>query len=256
MKKTLKHLTLTLAVAALLLSLTACGKKAGDDSNILKFGTNAEFAPFTFVSGGKGVVDGFDGIDICILKRICEDNGFTPAVENMEFDSLLIALENKQVDVLIGGITITEEKKEKVNFSIPYYTATQVMIVPENSDITSAADMADKRIAVVQGYTGEVCIKQLGFKYSAFKNGSDAIVELTNGKCDVVVLDSATAKNYIQDNNSLKIIEDTTAFEKEEYGIAVPKESTELLEKINASIRKMIDDGSIAAWEKQYTELN
>lgn len=83
----------------------------------------------------------------------------------MEFDSLLIALENKQVDVLIGGMTITEEKKEKVNFSIPYYTATQVMIVPESSDIASAADMADKRIAVIQGYTGEVCVKQLGFKY-------------------------------------------------------------------------------------------
>lgn len=81
-------------------------------------------------------------------------------------------------------------------------------------------------------------------------------MELTNGKCDVVVLDSATAKNYIQDNSSLKIIEDTTAFEKEEYGIAVPKESTELLEKINASIQKMIDDGSIAVWEKQYAELS
>lgn len=124
----------------------------------MKFGTNAEFAPFTFVSGGEGVVDGFDGIDICILKRICEDNNFTPVVENMEFDSLLIALENKQVDVLIGGMTITDEKKEKVNFSILYYTTTQVMIVPENSDITSAKDMADKRIAVVQGYTGEVCV--------------------------------------------------------------------------------------------------
>ena len=123
MKNTRKLLALTLAVAALLLSLAACGKKA-DDSNTLKFGTNAEFAPFTFVSGGEGVVDGFDGIDICILKRICKDNNFTPVVENMEFDSLLIALENKQVDVLIGGITITEEKKEKVNFSIPYYTAT------------------------------------------------------------------------------------------------------------------------------------
>ena len=111
----------------------------------------------------------FNGIDMCIVKQICEDNGLTPVVENMEFGSLLIALENKQVDVLIGGLTITDEKQESVNFSIPYYVETQMMIVLEDSDIASAQDMEGKRISVVQGYTGEVCVKKLGFEYSAFK---------------------------------------------------------------------------------------
>lgn len=237
--------------------LTACGGKPGNEEagNTLTFGTNAEFPPFTFVSGGEGVVGGYDGIDLCIVKRICEDNDLTPVVENLEFDSLLLALENKQVDVLIGGMTITEEKKEKVNFSIPYYTATQVMIVPENSEIVSAADMADKRISVVQGYTREVCVQELGYQYSAFKNGSDAILELLNGKCDVVVIDSATAEKYIEDNTGLKIVEDTGTFEKEEYGIAVPKDDEDLLEMINASLQKMIEDGSISEWEEQYANI-
>ena len=112
--------------------------------------------------------------------------------------------------------------------------------------------MADKRISVVQGYTGEVCVQELGYQYSAFKNGSDAILELLNGKCDVVVIDSATAEKYIEDNTGLKIVEDTGTFEKEEYGIAVPKDDADLLEMINASLQKMMEDGSISEWEEQY----
>ncbi len=135
-----------------------------------------------------------------------------------------------------------------------YYTATQVMIVKEDSDIAAATDMADKKICVVQGYTGEICVQNMGYSYEAFKKGTEAVLELVNGKCDVVVIDSATAQKYVGDNEGLKIVEDPSAFESEEYAIAVQKGNTELLDKINSSIDKMLADGTVNELAVKYTE--
>lgn len=220
---------------------------------VLTFGTNAEFPPFEFVAG-TGVIDQYDGIDMAIAKQIAEENGMSAAVENMEFDSLLVALQNGQIDAIIAGMTVTEERLEAVDFSTPYYTATQVMIVREDSDIAAAADMADKKICVVQGYTGEVCVNDMGYPYEAFKKGTEAIMELVNGKCDVVVIDSATAQKYVGDNEGLKIVEDSAAFESEEYAIAVRKGNTELLDMINKAIEAKLADGTISELGVQYTE--
>ena len=220
---------------------------------VLTFGTNAEFPPFEFVAG-TGVIDQYDGIDMAIAKQIAEENGMNAAVENMEFDSLLVALQNGQIDAVIAGMTVTEERLEAVDFSTPYYTATQVMIVREDSDIAAAADMADKKICVVQGYTGEVCVNDMGYPYEAFKKGTEAIMELVNGKCDVVVIDSATAQKYVGDNEGLKIVEDSAAFESEEYAIAVRKGNTELLDMINKAIEAKLADGTISELGVQYTE--
>lgn len=219
----------------------------------IRFGTNAEFPPFEFVAA-NGVIDQYDGIDMAIAKQIADDNNMTPVIENMEFDSLLIALKNGQIDAVIAGMTITEEKKESVDFSTAYYTAKQVMIVKEDSAIEKASDMSDKRIVVIQGYTGETCVKDLGYPYEAFKKGTEAILELLNDKCDVVVIDSATAIKYVSDNEGLKIVEDNEAFESEEYGIAVAKGNTEMLDKINATIEKMLADGTINELSAKYAE--
>lgn len=220
---------------------------------VLTFGTNAEFPPFEFVAG-TGVIDQYDGIDMAIAKQIAEDNGMTAAVENMEFDSLLVALQNGQIDAAIAAMTVTEDRKEAVDFSVPYYTATQVMIVKEDSDIAAAADMADKRICVVQGYTGEICVNDMGYPYEAFKKGTEAVMELVNGKCDVVVIDSATAQKYVDDNEGLKIVEDASAFESEEYAVAVQKGNTALLDMINKAIEAKLADGTISDLGVQYTE--
>ncbi len=251
MKTFIKILAATLAAAALTVGLSSCNKT--DNEGKIIFGTNAEFPPFEFVSA-EGVIGQFDGIDMCIAKEIGNQIGEEAVIENMEFDSLLIALDEGKVDAVIAGMTIDPERAESVDFSVPYYTATQVMIVPENSDIKSASDMADKKIAVIQGYTGEDCVKKLEYKYEAFKKGSDAILELMNGKCDVVVIDSATAENYIKDNKGLKIVEDSTAFDDEQYGIAVKKGNKELLEKINNSITSMKESGKIAEFTSQYID--
>lgn len=275
MKKVTKVAALVLAMAMTMSMLAACGNDAGaanttnnetanttnDDAadagtsqgGTLTFGTNAEFPPFEFVTS-SGVIDQYDGIDMAIAKQIAEENGMTAAIENMEFDSLLIALQNGQIDAVIAGMTVTEERLEAVDFSTPYYTATQVMIVKEDSDIASATDMADKKICVVQGYTGQICVEDMGYPYEAFKKGTEAVMELVNGKCDVVVIDSATAQKYVSDNEGLKIVEDASAFESEEYAIAVQKGNTELLDKINKAIEAKLADGTISELSAKYID--
>ncbi len=250
MKRILKKLGVMAVGAAMLVMTAGCGKT---DSDKIVFGTNAEFPPFEFVAS-SGVIGEYDGIDMAIVKKIGEDSGKEVTINNMEFDSLLIALDKGQVDAVISGMTITDERKEAVDFSEPYYTATQVMIVKEGSDIQKASDMADKRIVVIQGYTGEICVQDLGYEYEAFKKGTEAIMELKNDKCDVVVIDSATAEKYVADNEGLAIVEDPSAFGIEEYGIAVKKGNTELLKLINDSLSKMIADGTVSELAAQYAE--
>ena len=262
----MKKLMALLLAVAMVASLTACGSKAEDASagaanGTITFATNAEFPPFEFIAS-NGVLGEFDGIDMAMAKMIAEDNGMEAKMENMEFDSLLIALQNGQIDAVIAGMTVTDERKEAVDFSTPYYTATtwtgydnnEIMIVKEDSDIAKATDMEGKKIAVVQGYTGEVCVNDLGYSYEAFKKGTECIMELVNDKCDVVVLDSATASKYVADNEGLKIVEDTEAFGSEEYAIAVAKGNTELLDKINASIEKLLADGTVSELAVKYSE--
>lgn len=257
MKKLTKVLAVVMALAFVLGTLAACGGK--EETKSLTFGTNAEFPPFEYVSA-NGVIssaDGtqsYDGIDMAIAKQIGEDNGVTAVINNIEFDSLLVALENGQIDACIAGMTITEERQKSVDFSTPYYVATQVMIVKEDSDIASAADMEGKKVAVVQGYTGETVVKELGLDFESFKKGTECVLELVNGKCDVVVIDSATAKKYVGDNEGLKIVEDASAFEAEEYGIAVKKGNTEVLDMVNATVERMLADGTISALAVSYSE--
>lgn len=287
MKKATKVLALILAMAMMACTLVACGSSADTtaanteaaatetadteaaaetedaaadteeaapaEGGTITFGTNAEFPPFEYVTA-NGVIGEYDGIDMALAKQIAEENDMTAAIENIEFDSLLVALQNGQIDAVIAGMTVTDERKEAVDFSTPYYTATQVMIVKEDSDIAKAADMADKKICVVQGYTGEVCVNEMGYPYEAFKKGTEAVMELVNGKCDVVVIDSATAAKYVADNEGLKIVEDPDAFASEEYAIAVKKGNTELLDKINKVVEAKLADGTIADLAVQYSE--
>lgn len=258
MKKFKKVLAMLLA-GAMVLGFAGCGsdEKETDsaDKNVIVFGTNAEFPPFEYVTS-KGTIGEFDGIDIAIAQKIAEDQGKEAKINNMEFDSLLLALDNGQVDAVIAGMTVTDERKQAYDFSTPYYTATQVMIVKDDSDIQKASDMKDKKIVVIQGYTGETCVQEMGYNYEAFKKGTEAIMELVNGKCDVVVIDSATAEKFVGDNEGLKIVEDPDAFEAEEYAIAVKKGNTELLNQINASVQKMLDDGTVSELSAKYLDVD
>ena len=249
MKKTIALCLLALMSLCL---FTACGSSS-DSADTIVFATNPEFPPFEFVTT-DGVLGEYDGIDMAIAVKIGEIAGMDVEMQSMEFDSLLVALQNGQIDATIAGMTVTEERAKSVDFSTPYYTATQVMIVPEGSDITCAADMEGKVIAVVQGYTGETCVQELGYEYEAFKKGTECVMELTNGKCDVVVIDSATAQKYVDDNEGLTIVEDADAFASEEYAIAVQKGNTELLNTINEAIEQLLADGTVSALSAQYID--
>ena len=257
MKKFVKVLSMTVSAAIMAVTFTACADSSSSSDSksggSIKFGTNAEFPPFEYVVS-KGVIGEFDGIDMAIAKQIGEDNNKEAKIENMEFDSLLVALDNGKIDAAIAGMTVTDERKEKVDFSEPYYNAKQVMIVKEDSNIAKASDMSDKKIVVIQGYTGETCVKKLGFSYQSFKKGTEAIMELVNGKCDVVVIDSATADKYVKDNKGLKVVEDNKEFENEEYAIAVKKGNKELLDQINKTIKKMKEDGKINELAAKYAD--
>ena len=268
MKKTSKILVIALAIALLVTAFTACSSSSSDTSDLssigtlnegkIIFGTNPEFPPFEYVdtedavaAGEDGVVQ-YAGIDMEIAQAIADDNGVTCEIANLEFDSLLMALQNGQLDCCIAGMTVTEERMKSVDFTEPYYVATQVMIVPEDSDITCAADIADKKIVVVQGYTGQTCMEELGYEFEAFKKGTEAVMEVANGKADVFVIDSATAAKYLADNPGLKIVEDSEVFADEEYAIAVKKGNTVLLNILNDGIAKLQEEGKIAEWGDQY----
>lgn len=245
MKKLMKVFALALCLSLVVLSLVACGGKEANDEKVLNIGTNAEFPPFDFIDSELGVIDEFAGIDLDIINEVAISINAKPVVNNMDFDGLLLALQNGQVDCVISGMTITEERQQQVDFSEPYYVATQVMIVPEGSEIAKAADMEGKKIGVIDGYTGQTCVEELGYDFSGYRKGTDAILDLANGKLDVVVIDSATAEAFIADNEGLAIVEDAETFAAEEYGVAVKKGNPELLDAINAKIAEMKSSGKI-----------
>ena len=156
-------------------------------------------------------------------------------------------------------MTATDARKQSVDFSDPYYVASQVIVVaPDNTDITSAEDLKnDKTVGVVLGYTGDNIVTndlQLAEdKVTRANRGIDIVQDVKNGKLDAVVIDSATGK-ALAEKNGLKIVEDPQAFETEEYAIAVKKGNTELLDKINETLSEMKASGEIEQLAMEYDE--
>lgn len=264
MKKVSKLAALAAVLCLMLGMLAGCGtgEPAAEpttdndaDSGVIVMGTNAEFPPFEYVTE-EGIVDNkFSGIDVAIAKEIADDLGKELKIENMEFDSLIMALATRKVDFVAAGMTVRPDRQESVDFSDTYYTAKQVMIVKEDSDIKSAADLADKKIGVILGYTGDTAVTEdLGYEPERFKKGADAVMDLSNGRLDVVVIDSAPAKAFVEKNPGLKIVEDDEVFAQEEYAIAVPKGDTELLAKINATLAELRESGKIDEFGATYSE--
>ena len=161
--------------------------------------------------------------------------------------------------MVVAGMTATDERKQSVDFSDPYYVASQVIVVaPDNTDITSAEDLKnDKTVGVVLGYTGDNIVTndlQLAEdKVTRANRGIDIVQDVKNGKLDAVVIDSATGK-ALAEKNGLKIVEDPQAFETEEYAIAVKKGNTDLLDKINETLSEMKASGEIEQLAMEYDE--
>jgi len=220
--------------------------------------TNAYFPPFQFRSNAQDSVDGVDGICIAIAKIIADELGKTLRVVDMEFGAIILSVMNNEVDIGMAGMTITEERRTVVDFSIPYYTASQVIIANVDSGIQSAADLAGLRVGVVMNYTGDFIVSDMeddGLVGSVVRVWAlnDIILELNNGSVDAIVIDISTARALVEQQLNLKIIEDNNTFSAENYGIAVRQGNVQLLNEINRIIQRLIADGTIDRIVVSYT---
>jgi len=253
-KKFIKFVAAAVATIISMGMLAGCGNGGTLSSDKLIMGTNATFQPFEFTTT-NGLLGEFDGIDVAIAMKIAEKAEKQLEIRDMEFDGLVAAVSTGKVDMAVAGMTITEERKESVDFSDPYYIASQVIVVNENSTISKAADLKDKKVGVVLGYTGDNIvtdtIKVPEQNIQRANRAIDVVQDVKNGKLDAVVVDVYTGKS-LAEKNGLKTVNDPTVFETEEYAIAVKKGNTELLKTINETIKEMQTNGEIEALAEKY----
>ena len=231
MKKLLKKALIGIMVLSL--SAIALAKEK------IYVGTNAEFPPFEYLENGK-----ITGFDIELMNEIGKVLNADIKIQDMAFDGLLPALQLKKVDVVIAGMTATEERMKTVAFTQPYYTASQVIIVKEgDNSIKSFEDLKGKRVGVMLGFTGDTVVSEIeGVKIERFNAAYAGIMALKADKADAVVLDSEPAKNYVKQNPGLKLAEADVA--KEEYAIAIRKNDKALLEKIEKALTEIKANGT------------
>ena len=227
------------------------GASAETEKPVLKMGTNAYFQPYEFYDGEKIV-----GIDAEIAAAIAEKLGMTLEIVDMEFDSILTAVNEGSVDFGMAGMTITEDRLLEVDFSISYANGVQAIIVPEGSAITSVDDLyaegASYKVGVQLGTTGDIyATDDFGSEnVTTFSNGNEAILALIGGSVDCVIIDNEPAKALVAANTGLKILE--TEYANEDYAICVKKGNSDLLAKIDAAIMELTEDGTIDAIVAKY----
>lgn len=220
--------------------------EATESKGTLVMATNAEFPPYEFHEGGEIV-----GIDVEIARAIATEMGMDFEIEDIAFDSIIPEVTSGKADFGAAGMTVTEDRKQSVDFSDPYATATQVVIVKEGSEIASVDDLAGKTIGVQLGTTGDIYVEDVeGATIERYNKGFEAVQALGQDKIDAVVIDGEPAKVFVSQNEGLKILDE--AFTTEEYAICVKKGNTELLEGINAAIAKLKESGELQAIVDKY----
>ena len=237
MKKILCGALTVLALAAL---LAACGRK--DSTKYLVMGTNAEFPPFETRGGANGAE--IVGFDVEVAQAIAAKVGLPLKIEDMKFDSLLPALSAGKVDLVLAGMTITDERSQNVDFSTPYYKATQVVLILAGSPIPQTKeDLKGVKIAVQLGTTGDGAAVEIAGQDNVrqFTSAMDAVVELMNGKVECVVIDEQPAIQFAKKNPELMLVR--PQFDDEFYGVAVKKGNAELLAKVNEALAEIVADG-------------
>jgi polar amino acid transport system substrate-binding protein len=273
-----KVLALILAVLMLMTVFTGCGKK---DEKKLIMATNAAFPPYEYKEG-----DNFKGIDIEIAQAIADKLGMELVIEDVEFGAVLSGVAEGKYDMGMAGITVTDERKQSMDFSNTYATGIQVIIVKDGSSIKSLDDLfnygkdgnpvslknPDIKIGVQENTTGDIyssmAIKDWGFndlnaddsvktdRVVRFKTGADAVAALKTGSVDCVIIDNEPAKSFVKANDGIHILEGDNEYIVEDYAICVDKGNTELLEKINKALDELKKDGTIDAIIKKYIPSN
>ena len=223
-------------------------------SGKLIMATNAAFPPYEYYEGTTVV-----GIDAEIAAAIAEKLGLELEIDDMEFDAITEAVKGGKADMGMAGMTVTDERKESVDFTDSYATGVQSVIVTEDSDITSVDDLfatgASHVVGVQRNTTGDIYttgdIEDAGLgTIDRYSTGADAVQALKTGKVDCVVIDNEPAKAFVAEVEGLKILD--TAYAVEDYAIAMSKDNTALYEAVNAALKELIADGTVQAIVDKY----
>ena len=239
-------------VLVLCLSLAACGAKGAKLADVKKAGkmtvaTSPDFPPFESLEGGKVV-----GIEVDILTLIAKELGVELEIVEMDFDSVLAAIQSAKYNCGMSGITANEDRKKNMLFTDPYYNAAQVIVVKADSAIKGKADLKDKTVSVQTGTTAEAGCGDEGIAVQAFAANADAKAALTTGKVDAWVVDNLTAIQMVTEDDGLVILEEKMT--EEPYAFAFAFGSEDLVAEINKIQAKLIEDGTVQKIFDNYGE--
>lgn len=235
--------SLVLSVLSALLLVAGCGPK----DNSLKMITEATFPPYEFLRGQEIV-----GIDVEICRAVAEKLGRPFLAETVDFDSVIPAIVSGKADLAAAGITITEDRKQKVDFSDPYVKTGIVVIYKKSNPFREPQLLKGKTIGVQAGTTSEnYVLEQLKQEPERFKSPAEAVAALKSGRVAFVISDIDPAKNCVKGEADLALSGFITT---EEYAVAIRKGQPELLKAINETIAELKRNGKLATWIAQYTE--
>ena len=213
----------------------------------LTMATNAAFPPYEMTTDAGE----FEGIDIETAQAITDKLGLELQIDDMDFDAALLSVQQGKADIVMAGVTVTDERKAVMDFSDSYATGIQSIIVPEGSDIASPDDLAGKKIGTQRGTTGYIyCSDDFGDEnVVAYDDGLTAVQALNNGQVDAVVIDNAPAKEFVAANPGLVILD--TSYAEEDYAIGVAKGSS-LKDAVNAALEELKADGTLQSIVDKY----
>lgn len=234
-------------------SAASAGELTTVEDGLLIMSTNAAFPPYEMTNDAGE----FEGIDVEIAQAIADKLGLELRIDDMDFDAALLAARNGKSDMVMAGVSVTEDRLVNLDFSDSYATGIQVVIVPEDSDITSVDDLTGKMIGVQRGTTGDLycsdTVENGGFgaeNVTPYDNGLTAVQALMNGQVDCVVIDNAPAQEFVAANPGLKILD--TEYVNEDYAIGVKKGNTQLLNAINGALEELKADGTVQSIVDKY----
>jgi len=241
----LKKLAMIFTGALLSLAVVGCGgsgDQAKQEAKTLRVGATIDFAPFEFQDEGQKEYQGFD---MDLIRAIAKEMGREAEIQNIGFDGLIPALQAKNIDVIISGMTINDERKEKVNFSAPYYQSGLTMVVRSDEEaIKSFNDLKGHKVAAQIGTTSANMLKeQEGITVLELNTPADCFMELKARGVDAVVNDRPVNDYYINQTQAVGVKSLSDMLSAEEYGIAISKDNTELQKEIDAALKKLHDKG-------------
>ena len=221
--------------------------------------TNAQFPPYEMVADGEGFNGtGFEGIDIEIAAALADKLGLELVIDDMEFDSALLAVQNNAADMMLAGLSYSEERDQVVDFSDSYATGVQVVIVKEGSDVTMD-NLGEYMIGTQRGTTGYLYASDTpengGYGEDhviAYDNGATAVQELINGTIDAVIIDQAPAQEYVAANADAGLTILPGNWVEEQYCLAVDDGNTALLNALNTALNELISDGTVQSIVDKY----